>query len=87
MFLADDLSLAQDVIAAMKPSSLDHHPAGWLARNVADSEWATVEDIAVFKEAMACELQEGALEPYMRAVESKGRLPGHCNWAPPFMLC
>ena len=28
MLLADDLSLAQDVIAAMRPSSLDHHPAG-----------------------------------------------------------
>jgi len=82
--LADDPALARDVIATIKPESVDHHPSGWLARNVLEKEWSKAE-VKVSEAAMACELREGVLEPYLKAVESGERPVGSCNFTLPVM--
>ena len=84
MLLADDPALARDVIATIKPESMDHHPSGWLARNVLEKEWAAAE-VKPSKAAMACELEEGALEPYVKAVAAGDRPPGSCVFPLPVM--
>jgi len=84
--LADDPTLARDLIATIKPEKLAHHPRGWLARNVLDPAWGTAE-AKVSGAAMACELQPGALDAYVAAVESGERLPGCVNWPLPFAAC
>ena len=86
MLLADDRALARDVIATIRPATMEHHPSGWLARNVLDIEWASVEAKAS-EAAMACELREGALKPYMKAVEAGDRLPGFCMFPLAVMAC
>ena len=86
LLLAEDPELARDVIAAVMPPSLDHHPSGWLAREALDGEWATVEAKSS-SAAMAIGLQEGVLEAVVEAVESGRRRPGFCNWPIPFLLC
>lgn len=84
--LSDDPALARDVIATVKPATLEHHPAGWLAREVVDPAWGEAK-VEAHPAAMACELQDGALGAYMQAVDSGVRPPGACNWSLPFMLC
>jgi len=84
--LADDPALARDLIATIKPGKLAHHPAGWLAKNVLDPAWATAE-AKLSAAAMACELQPGALDAYVAAVEAGDRLPGSVNWPLPFAAC
>ena len=84
--IADDPALARDVIATIRPESLEQHPSGWLARNVLDSEWAKTE-VGSNEAAMAYELQEGVLEPYLDALKTKKRLPGFCNWVLPLLIC
>lgn len=86
MVLTDDPQLARDTIATIKPPTLEHHPAGWLAGNVLDSQWSKAE-VEKCPAAMAYELQEGVLKPYIEALENKERLEGFCNWSLPFMIC
>ena len=86
MLLADDPMLARDVIATIKPQSLEHHPSGWLARNVLDPEWATAEANSS-SAAMAYELEEGVLQPYVEALQAEERLSGSCNWPLPSIVC
>jgi len=86
VILAEDPVLALEVISTIKPNTLEHHPSGWLAKNVLDLEWGTVE-AKVSRAAMACELEAGILRPYLQGLESGERLPGFCNWPLPFMLC
>jgi len=86
MLLADDPALAREVIATIRPAALEHHPAGWLARDALDGEWATAE-AKPSNAAMACELQEGALRPYLEAVESGRRSPGFTLFPLPFLAC
>ncbi len=82
--LARDAGVAQDVIATIKPESLEHHPSGWLARSLADAEWCKAE-VSPSDAAMACPLQDDALAPLLAALES-GRPPGCANWPIPFAL-
>ena len=84
--LADDPNVAIDVIAAWKPKSLDMHPSGWLAQRLADRDWARSE-VSPGKPAMALELQPGALEPYMKAVEAGERACGATLFPLPFLAC
>lgn len=84
--LADDPEVAIEVIAAWKPKTLDQHPNGWLARHVAGCEWASCE-VSPSKAGMAIELQPGALEPYMRAVEAGKRPCGATLFPLPFLAC
>ena len=86
LVLADDPLLARDVISACKPKTLDHHPNGWLARHVLDPEWSTTE-VKSSQAAMALELQEGALGPYMKAVEAGDRPCGATVFPLPFLAC
>ena len=86
MLLAEDPALAREVIATIRPTTMEHHPSGWLARNVLDTEWATCE-VKLSEAAMACELEEGVLEPYLKAVDSGKRLPGVTLFPLPFMAC
>ncbi|MFC1736109.1 hypothetical protein ACFL1X_08320, partial [Candidatus Hydrogenedentota bacterium] len=84
--IADDPELARDVIATAKPEKLEHHPSGWLARNVLEPNWSTTE-VKNSKAAMVCELQKGTLKPYLDAVEAGERLLGHCIWPLPILMC
>jgi hypothetical protein len=86
MLLADDVQLARDVLAVMKPDSLAHHPAGWLTRNVLDPAWASVESKPC-SAAMAFELQSGILNPYTDAVAAGERQPGFLAYPLPFIAC
>ncbi|KKL53654.1 hypothetical protein LCGC14_2273280 [marine sediment metagenome] len=86
LLIADDPALAREVIATVKPTSLEHHPSGWLAREVLEPEWAIAE-AKRSAAAMAIELREGVLDPVIDALDSNRRLPGFCNWPIPFMLC
>jgi hypothetical protein len=36
--------------------------------------------------AMACEVQDGVLQPLLDALEAEERLPGACNWPLPFVM-
>jgi putative acetyltransferase len=82
---ADDPDLAREAVYTIRPATLDHHPSGWLARNVLDPAWSTIE-VERSDAAMACELQEGVLAPLLNALESGARPPGFCNWPLPFIL-
>lgn len=86
MLLAEDPALAREVIATIRPATIEHHPSGWLARNVLDPTWATCE-VELSQAAMACELQEGVLQPYLQALESGKRLPGFTRFPLPFLAC
>tara|TARA_B100000676_G_scaffold294055_1_gene331609 strand:+ start:390 stop:683 length:294 start_codon:yes stop_codon:yes gene_type:complete len=55
------------VIYHLRPNALEHHPSGWLARTALDPAWSSVE-CAPSAAAMACELQQGALDDYLAAV-------------------
>ena len=86
LVLADDPALAREVIATLKPKALEHHPAGWLAQHVLDPKWAATE-AKLSQAAMACELEEGALKPYLDALEAGERLPGATIFPLPFLAC
>ena len=86
LLLADDPELAREVIATLRPVALDHHPSGWLAQNVLDPEWSTCE-AHPSDAAMAFELQDGILEPYMKAVNAGERPPGFVLFPLPFIAC
>ena len=86
LLLADDPELARDVIATLRPATLGHHPSGWLARNVLSAEWGSAE-ATLGDAAMAYELQEGVLTPYLKASEKHERLPGFTQFPLPFMAC
>ncbi len=79
MVIGQDPALVGEVLYTVRPESLDQHPAGWLARNVLCAGWGRAE-VEASDAAMACELQEGVLEPCLRAVEAGERLPGYCPW-------
>jgi putative acetyltransferase len=84
MVLADDPALARDAIATIRPESLEHHPSGWLARNVLEPAWSTVT-VTPHPAAMACELQDGILQPYLTAVAAGHRPIGACPYPLPFL--
>lgn len=84
--LADDAALAGDVIATTRPWKLNHHPAGWLAKNVLDPSWGMAE-ANPSTAAMAFEFDPGVLDPYLQAVEAGDRAPGCVNWPLPFAAC
>lgn len=84
--LADDAEVARDVIATIRPATLQHHPSGWLARNVIPAGWGTFA-VTPSDAAMACELEPGVLQPYLEAVAAGRRTLGACNYALPFLLC
>ena len=86
MLLADDPDIARDVIATIRPPTLSHHPSGWLARNALDPEWGAAQAEAS-DAGMAYELQEGVLEPYLKARESGERPPGSVLGPLPFLAC
>lgn len=79
MVIGDDDALVRDVIATIRPEGLAQHPSVWLARGVLDPAWGTAEATA-FDAAMACELQEGVLEPCLEARAAGESLPGQCPW-------
>jgi predicted N-acetyltransferase YhbS len=83
LLLAEDPEAARQVMYKLRPSKLEHHPAGWLAQNALDPMWAKVGAEAS-EAAMVCELEEGALDAYRAALE-KGRPPGYVNWPLPFL--
>ena len=83
LVLADDPELACQVIYHLRPNALEHHPSGWLARTALDPAWSSVE-CAPSAAAMACELQQGALDDYLAAVGA-GRPIGCVNWPLPFL--
>ena len=84
--LGDEPELVRDVIATVKPSGLEQHPAGWLARHVLEPKWggATVDLRAA---GLACELQTGVLDEYQAAVGAGGRQPGHFIWPLSLAVC
>ena len=84
--LADDPANARDVIATIKPKALEQHPSGWLARNALDPAWGKAE-ASRNAAAMACALQDGALDAVIAAVESGNRPPGFTNFPIPFIVC
>jgi len=86
MILADDPVLAREVLATVRPATLEQHPSGWLAKNVLEPEWGSAEANSS-PAAMAYELTGGVLQSYIAAVETNQRLPGFCNWPLPFMVC
>ena len=86
LLLADDVAMAREVLARVRPEGLSMHPSGWLARHVLDDVWG-VAHASRSDAAMACELQPGALEPYLRALDAGERDPGLSNWLLPFVLC
>jgi hypothetical protein len=83
--LADDPFLAREIIFTIKPEKLEQHPAGWLAQKVLDPHWATI-DIRRSNAAMAVELEDGILSPYLQALESGQRYPGTLSEPIMFML-
>ena len=86
MLLADDSQIARDVVATIRPTTLEHHPSGWLARNCLDPVWATTK-VESSPAAMACELQEGVLQPYLKAIGAGDRQPGFTQFPLPFLAC
>jgi len=64
---------------------IDHHPSGWLAREVLHPDWSKTEANAG-EPAMAYELQEGILEPVITAMEAGTMPPGACTWPIPFLM-
>ena len=86
LLLADDPTLARDLIATLKPEEISQHPSGWLAQNALDPTWGKAEANAS-QAAMVCPLREDVLQPYLQAIESGERLPGCSNHPWPFILC
>jgi len=86
LILADDRALACDVIAALRPSSLGNHPAGWLARAALEVAWAEPKAERC-EAAMAVELQPGVLSPLREALTAQRRLPGVALYPLPFLAC
>ena len=86
VMLADDPELARQVLATMRPKTLEHHPSGWLAQHALQTEWAACKAERITA-AMACELQPGALDPYIKALEAGERLPGFTMFPLPFLAC
>ncbi len=86
LLLADDPALAREVLACIRPPALEHHPSGWLARQVIDPVWGTAHAEA-WSAAMACELQPGVLQPYLDARTAGERLPGMAMFPLPFLAC
>ncbi len=86
MLLADDPALAREVLATIRPKTLSHHPSGWLARHALDSAWAKVEAEPI-EAAMACELRQGVLDPYLQAVASRSRPAGFALGPVAFLAC
>jgi predicted N-acetyltransferase YhbS len=86
LLLADDPMLAREVLASIRPATLEHHPAGWLARQVLDSAWGVAQAEA-WSAAMAFELQPGVLQPYLDARATGERLPGMTMFPLPFQAC
>jgi len=86
LVLAEDPELAREVIATARPTRLSHHPAGWLASEVADPQWATAR-VEASSAAMAYELQQGVLSPYLEAVASSQRQCGAGLDPLPFLIC
>ena len=85
LLLADNPELARDVLATLRPGSIQNHPSGWLVREALQVPWAKSE-VHASDAAMACELQPGFLQPCLEA-QAAGRLPGTVNWALPFIAC
>ena len=84
--LADGPVGARDIIATIKPEKLEQHPSGWLAKNVLDPAWATAE-AKPSAAAMACPLQDGALDAVAAAVQAGEHPPGFTNFPLPFIVC
>lgn len=84
--LGDEPDLVRDVIATIKPATLQQHPSGWLARTVIGPAWGTA-DVALRGDALACELQPGTLDACMAAVEKGERLPGSFVWPLALAVC
>ena len=84
LLLADDAAMAKEVIATVRPTKMEHHPAGWLAKNALDARWSSCE-AKPHEAAMACELKEGTLRTYLAALEADRRRPGFCCYPLPFI--
>lgn len=81
MLLAENPQMARETIYTLRPSTLEHHPSGWLAHHPLDPAWAKAE---MSEAAMVCVLLEGVLDGYFAAAE-KGRSTGCVNWPLPFL--
>ena len=86
LMLAHDPALSCEVIATLRPSSLGNHPAGWLARNALDADWAE-PSAAPCEAAMAIELEPGILGPLRKSLASGHRPPGVALYPLPFLAC
>lgn len=86
MIIGDDAVLVRDVIATVKPTALEQHPSGWLARNVLESTWGRAEAKAT-PDLLACSLQSGILNAYRMAVDEGTRPPGHLSWPLALIVC
>ncbi len=86
LVLAEDAELARETIAALRPKQLLQHPSGRLALQLAGCDWARTE-VNPSDAAMACELQEGVLSDYRRAVEHGGRPVGATLFPIPCLVC
>ncbi len=85
LLLADDPELAREVLATLRPATIQNHPSGWLVREALQVPWAKSE-VHASGAAMACELQPDVLQPCLEA-QAAGRLPGSVHWALPFIAC
>lgn len=83
MLLAENPQMACETIYTLRPSTLEHHPSGWLAHHPLDPAWAKVK-AEMSEAAMVCVLQEGVFNGYF-AVAEKGRPTGCVNWPLPFL--
>jgi putative acetyltransferase len=86
MLLADDPALARDVIATIRPATMEHHPSGWLARHVLEPLWSSCAAKAS-DAAMVCELRPGVLAQYRQALAAGKRPPGFAMFPLAFMAC
>ncbi|MHC5036983.1 MAG: GNAT family N-acetyltransferase [Planctomycetota bacterium] len=86
LLLAEDPALAREVIGAIRPATLEHHPSGWLAKNALDPAWADPK-VKQGEAAMAYPLRKGVLDPCINAQEKGERLPGFCLFPLPFLAC
>lgn len=84
--IGDDPVLARAVLATVRGPKLQNHPSGWLARNVLDPAWSTCT-VEPRKSHMAIDLADGALQPYLRAVEAGTRVCGATVFPLPFLAC
>jgi putative acetyltransferase len=84
LLFAEDPDLARQVLYTVRPALLRHHPSGWLARNVLDEAWSSAQATAI-PAAMACELEEGILDPLLQALQARQRPPGYALFPLPFL--